>query len=129
MSVITFLFTDIEGSTQLWERDAARMQAALARHDALLRKAVESNAGTVVKMIGDGMHAAFSDPLAAVVAAVDIQRAMAEPGTAEGLELRVRGGLHLGDVEYRDRDYYGSAVNRAARIMTAAHGGQVLVSQ
>jgi predicted ATPase/class 3 adenylate cyclase len=129
MSVTTFLFTDIEGSTQLWERDAARMQAALARHDALLRKAVESNAGRVVKMIGDGMHAAFDDPLAAVVAAIDIQRAMAEPGTAAGLELRVRGGVHLGDVEYRDRDYYGSAVNRAARIMTAAHGGQVLVSQ
>ena len=85
MGVTTFLFTDIEGSSQLWEQDAARMQPALARHDALLRKAVETNSGTVVKMVGDGMHAAFADPLAAVVAAVEIQRALAEPGATEGL--------------------------------------------
>ena len=129
MGVTTFLFTDIEGSTQLWEQDAARMQPALARHDALLRKAVETNSGTVVKMVGDGMHAAFADPLAAVVAAVEIQRALVEPAATEGLPLRVRGGLHLGEVEHRDQDYYGPAVNRAARIMSAAHGGQVLVSQ
>jgi predicted ATPase/class 3 adenylate cyclase len=126
---LAFLFTDIEGSTSLWEREAERMRLALARHDALARAAVEDHHGTVVKMIGDGMHAVFANPLDAVEAALDLQLALADPSVTSGVALRVRCGMHLGIVERRDNDYFGSPLNRAARIMNAAHGGQVLVSQ
>jgi predicted ATPase/class 3 adenylate cyclase len=128
-AVKTFLFTDIEGSTRLWEEESERMRPALARHDALLRAAVESHRGTVVKMIGDGVYAAFDDPLPALDAALTIQHALVDPSATNGVALRVRCGLHLGAVERRDNDYFGSPVNRAARIMSAAHGGQVLLSQ
>lgn len=126
---VTFLFTDIEGSTRLWDQDGARMSQALAAHDALARNAVEAHHGTVVKMIGDGMHAAFDDALDALGATLDMQRALADPAATCGVPLHVRCGLHAGVVERRDNDYFGSPVNRAARIMSAAHGGQVLLSQ
>lgn len=129
VGTVTFLFTDIEGSTRLWEHDGARMSQALAAHDALARSAVESHHGTVVKMIGDGMHAAFDDALDALIATLDMQHAIADPAATCGVPLRVRCGLHAGVVERRDNDYFGSPVNRAARIMSAAHGGQVLLSQ
>ena len=125
--IVTILFTDIEGSTLLWEQDSERMRFALARHDEVLRSAVESNRGTVVKMLGDGMHAAFDDPLDAVSAALQLQQALADE--APSVALWVRCGLHLGVVERRDGDLFGSVVNRAARIMDMAHGGQVLLSQ
>ena len=125
---VTFLFTDIEGSTQLWEREPERMQPALARHDALVRASIAGSGGTVVKMTGDGVHAAFDQPDAALEAAVSIQCGLVR-FEAEGLELRARCGIHLGEVERRDDDYFGSAVNRAARIMGAAHGGQILLSE
>jgi len=128
-SVTTFLFTDIEGSTRLWERQPDRMQAALARHDALAREAVESVRGLVVKTTGDGIHAAFDDPLDAMRAALRLQQALTDAAATAGVSLAVRCGLHAGIVERRDRDFFGNAVNRAARIMTAAHGGQILVSQ
>jgi predicted ATPase/class 3 adenylate cyclase len=128
-SVTTFLFTDIEGSTRLWERQPDRMQAALARHDSLAREAVESVRGLVVKTTGDGIHAAFDDPLDAVRAALRLQQSLTDPAATAGVSLTVRCGLHAGIVERRDRDFFGNAVNRAARIMTAAHGGQILVSQ
>ncbi|MEO9135500.1 MAG: tetratricopeptide repeat protein [Casimicrobiaceae bacterium] len=128
-AVTTFLFTDIEGSTRLWEEQPDRMRLALARHDALARSAVETRRGTVVKTTGDGLHAAFGDPLDAVGAAVALQQSIAEPEVEDGVALRVRCGVHVGVVERRDNDFFGSAVNRAARIMSAAHGGQVLVSQ
>ena len=105
------------------------MSQALAAHDALARSAVESHHGTVVKMTGDGMHAAFDDALDALAATVDLQQALADPAATCGVPLRVRCGLHAGVVERRDNDYFGSPVNRAARIMSAAHGGQVLLSQ
>ena len=128
-SVTTFLFTDIEGSTRLWEQQPERMQAALARHDTLAREAVETAGGTVVKTTGDGIHAAFDDPLGAVQAALAFARSLADRSATSDIELRIRCGVHLGVVENRNRDFFGSAVNRAARIMSAAHGGQILVSQ
>ena len=127
--VVTFLFTDIEGSTRLWEQEPERMRPALARHDALARAAVESNRGMVVKMSGDGIHAAFDDPLDALTATLDLQRALADPESTQGISLRVRCGLHAGVNERRDNDFFGPAVNRAARIMSAAHGGQILLSE
>jgi predicted ATPase/class 3 adenylate cyclase len=127
--LMSILFTDIEGSTALWEEDGARMSQALAAHDALSRNAVERHHGTVVKMIGDGMHAVFDDALDALAAVVDLQQALSDPAATAGISLRVRCGLHAGVVERRDDDYFGSPVNRAARIMSAAHGGQVLLSQ
>jgi predicted ATPase/class 3 adenylate cyclase/Tfp pilus assembly protein PilF len=126
---VTFLFTDIESSTALWEQDSERMSQALAAHDVLARRAVESRHGTVVKMTGDGVHAAFDDAADALAATVELQQALADPAATHGLLLRVRCGLHAGVVERRDNDYFGSPVNRAARIMSAAHGGQILLSQ
>jgi predicted ATPase/class 3 adenylate cyclase len=124
----TFLFTDIEGSTRLWEEQPARMATALARHDAIARRAVEHRHGVVVKTTGDGIHAAFADPLDSVLAAVDLQRALASMDADGHLALLVRCGMNAGAVERRGDDFFGSAVNRAARIMSAAHGGQVLLS-
>jgi len=125
----TLLFTDIEGSTRLWEEQGERMAGALAQHDALSRSAVERNNGIVVKMTGDGMYAAFSDPSDAVGAALMLQQSLDDPATTNGISFRVRYGLHLGIVERRNDDLFGSPVNRAARIMKAAHGSQVLLSQ
>ena len=127
-SVTTILFTDIEGSTRLWEQDHERMRYALSLHDALARKSVETHRGTVVKMTGDGILAAFSDPVNGLEAMLDLQHALADPAATGGIALRVRCGLHAGVIEHRDNDFFGSAVNRAARIMNIAHGGQMLVS-
>src|SRR5688500_16057360 len=85
---VTFLFTDIEGSTRLWEHDGARMSQALAAHDALARHAVECRHGTVVKMTGDGMHAVFDDALDALGATLDMQHALADPDATCGVPLR-----------------------------------------
>jgi predicted ATPase/class 3 adenylate cyclase len=128
-AVTTFLFTDIEGSTRLWEGAPERMQPALKRHDALARTVVEGQRGTIVKMTGDGMCAAFGDPVDAVGAAVTLQQALADPINTGGVTLPVRCGLHVGVVERRDNDFFGRVLNRTARLMAAAHGGQVLVSQ
>jgi predicted ATPase/class 3 adenylate cyclase len=127
--VLTFLFTDIEGSTRLWEQEPMRMQRALAAHDHVGRAAVEKHGGHIVKMTGDGMCAIFDDPLHAIEATLDFQQAVADETHTEGLELRARCGIHVGLAQRRDEDYFGSTVNRAARIMSAAHGGQVLLSQ
>jgi predicted ATPase/class 3 adenylate cyclase len=124
----TILFTDIEGSTRLWEQDAERMSRALARHDALARAAVEANGGVVVKMFGDGMFAAFADPADGLDATLAMLQSLADPAATDGVPLSVRCGLHVGAVERRDNDYFGPPVNRTARIMAAAHGGQVLLS-
>ena len=126
---VTFLFTEIEGSTRLWEQEPQRMKEALASHDALVRTAVEGNRGMVIKMTGVGVYAAFDDALDGVLATLQLQLALADPGATHGVALQVRGGLHAGVVERRDNDFFGSVINRAARIMGAAHGGQVLVSE
>ena len=125
----TFLFTDIEGSTRLWEQEPERMQPALARHDAIAKAAVNEHRGTVVKTTGDGIHAVFDDAADALAAVLQLQHALSDPAATHGIALHVRCGLHLGVEERRDNDFYGRAVNRAARIMSAAHGGQVLLSQ
>ena len=125
---VTFLFTDLEGSTRLWEEHPDAMRAALARHDEILRDAVEKRDGHVVKTTGDGLHAAFAIAPDAVAAALDAQlQLLAEPWPLPE-PLRVRMGLHTGVAEVRDGDYYGPAVNRAARVAAAAHGGQVVAS-
>src|SRR5437773_4531631 len=94
----------------------------------MARTAVETNRGVVVKMTGDGVHAAFDDPLDAIGATLQLQRAIVDPRATNDIALKVRCGVHAGAVQRRDNDFYGSAVNRGARIMSAAHGGQVLVS-
>jgi predicted ATPase/class 3 adenylate cyclase len=126
---MTFLFADIEGSTRLWEEAPERMHPALALHDAIARDEVQRHRGNVVKTSGDGMLAVFGDPLDAIAATLDLQQALADPEATAGVALRVRCGLHAGVDERRDNDFFGRAVNRAARIMSAAHGGQVLVSE
>jgi predicted ATPase/class 3 adenylate cyclase len=127
---VVHLFTDIEGSTSLWERDPERMDAALQAHDAILKAAVESHRGRVVKWRGDGVHAAFNAAADAVGAMVAVQRALAqarEPAL-RAWPLRARSGVHQGVDAARGGDYYGRAVNTAARLMSAAAGGQMLVS-
>ncbi len=125
---VTFLFTDLEGSTRLWEQEPDAMRGALARHDEILRDAVEKRGGVVVKTTGDGLHAAFATAQDAVAAAVDAQQGLAnEPwGLAEPLLVRM--GVHTGESDLRDGDYFGTSVNRAARVSAAAHGGQIVVS-
>ncbi|HVJ72936.1 MAG TPA: tetratricopeptide repeat protein [Casimicrobiaceae bacterium] len=125
----TILFTDIEGSTRLWEQDPVRMRSALAHHDELCRATVEAHGGAVIKMTGDGVYAAFGDPSDALLATVALQTALSDPAFTEGIELKVRCGLHAGAVERRGNDYFGTVVNRTARIMSIAHGGQVLLSK
>ena len=105
------------------------MSPALAQHDALSRMAVERNRGIVVKMTGDGMYAAFDDAMDALNASLMLQQSLNDPAATNGITFRVRYGLHLGVVERRNDDLFGSPVNRAARVMKAAHGGQILLSQ
>ncbi len=126
---VTFLFTDIEGSSRLWEHDPDRMRVALAAHDVLVRAAIEGNHGRVVKTTGDGFYAVFDDALDGIAAAIALQSSLRDTKVTGGLELHVRCGLHLGNVERRDNDFFGTAVNRGARVMSAAHGGQVLLSR
>ena len=125
----TLLFTDIEGSTRLWEQEGERMSRALAEHDRLSREAVEAHRGVIVKMTGDGMYAAFGDAVAALEATALLQQSLDALAAGNHVPLKVRAGLHAGLVERRDKDLFGSPVNRAARIMKAAHGGQILLSQ
>src|SRR5215213_8328724 len=126
---VTFLFTDIEDSTRMWERYPQAMSEALSRHDEILRTVIEANDGSVVKTTGDGVHAAFWTATEALEAALEAQRALVREEWAEAGPLRVRMALHTGAAtEERDGDYYGPSVNRAARLLSAAHGGQVLLS-
>ena len=128
---VTFLFTDIESSTKLWEQHPEAMKAALAKHDSILKEAVESNHGYIIKTTGDGIHAVFGTALDGVNAAIEAQRQLqtSEFFKKSEVSLRVRMGLHTGEAELRDGDYYGGTLNRAARIMSAGHGGQVLISE
>jgi predicted ATPase/class 3 adenylate cyclase len=124
---VTFLFTDIEGSTRLWETQRAAMQLALAHHDAIMRDAIEANAGYLVKTTGDGAHAAFAIASDAIAACLAAQRALKARASGE-LRIKSRMALHSGTAEQRDGDYYGPALSRGARLMAAGHGGQILLS-
>src|SRR5215216_4877453 len=125
---VTFLFTDIEGSTKLWEHNAPAMQAAFARHDQILRRAIEEHSGYVFKTVGDAFCCAFLTAPDALEAALEAQRLLLKERWAESGPLRVRMALHMGAAEERDGDYFGPPVNRVARLLSAAHGGQVLLS-
>lgn len=118
--VVTFLFTDVEGSTRRWEADADEMRVALAAHDKVLRAVIGAHGGFLFKHTGDGVCAAFASPRSAVEAAVAAQRA---------LELPVRMGIATGEAELRGGDYFGAVLNRAARVMAAGHGGQILLAE
>ncbi len=125
---LAFLFTDIEGSTGLWERFPESMRSSLERHDAIVRGAVEGAAGEVVKTTGDGLMAVFGSAGDGLRACLGAQLALASEPWNEAGPLRVRMGLHAGEAAASGGDYHGPAVNRAARIMAAGHGGQVLLS-
>ncbi len=145
---VTFLFTDIEGSTKLWEQHPEAMKSALTKHDSILKTAIESQHGHIIKTTGDGVHAVFTTALDAVNAAINAQRGIEKMKDESGkmnkdadnaassfishpsfLHLKVRMGIHTGEAELRESDYYGTTLNRAARIMSAGHGGQILISE
>ncbi len=125
---VTFLFTDIEGSTQRWDRDRATMQEAVRRHDAILRAAITEHGGHVFKTMGDAFCCAFARPEDAIAAIASVQRAIAAENFSAVDGLRVRAALHTGTADERNGDYFGPAVNRVARLMSIGHGGQILIS-
>jgi predicted ATPase/class 3 adenylate cyclase len=128
---VTFLYTDIEGSTPMWDRNPQAMQVSLERHNAILKRAIEAHDGKIFKVIGDAFQAAFVAPVGAVKAAVAAQRALAQEEWAESGPIRVRMGIHAGPAEASEGDYISSShqtLNRVARIMAAGHGGQILIS-
>ena len=126
---VTFLFTDIEGSTKLWEDNAPAMRSALARHDESLRWAIEEHGGYVFKTVGDAFCCAFpTAPDALEAALVALRELFAQEWDEEIVTLRVRMALHTGAAEERDGDYFGPPLNRVARLLSAAYGGQVLLS-
>lgn len=117
--VVTFLFTDIEASTRRWDQSPVQMQSQLASHDQVVRSTVETHGGYIFGTGGVGFAVAFSEPVAAIDAGVEaLQR----------LELPVRMGAHTGTADERDGNYFGPTLNRAARLMSTAHGGQFVVS-
>jgi class 3 adenylate cyclase len=125
----TFLFTDIERSTEMWERYRDVMPRALERHDSVLRDVIRTSGGRVFKEVGDAFHAVFADAARAVEAAIAIQRSLSAEAWETPEPIRVRAALHAGDSEKRDDDFFGPTLNRTARILAAGHGGQVLLSQ
>ncbi|HRJ72283.1 MAG TPA: adenylate/guanylate cyclase domain-containing protein [Terrimicrobiaceae bacterium] len=125
----SFLFTDIVGSTRLWEQFPLAMGAALARHEEIIRGACLARNGHIFKTVGDAFCVAFPTPLDALWAAMDSQRALAAETWGEVGTLSVRMGIHTGAAEMRGGDYFGGTLNRSARIEAAAHGGQILISQ
>ncbi len=127
-TIYTFLFTDLEGSTRLWQEHPEAMKAALARHDAILTDAIREANGQIVKSTGDGFHAVFTSAMDGVRACIHAQQKLVTEDWGETGLLRVRMGLHSGEAQPRAGDYYGTTVNRAARLMSAANGGQVLLS-
>jgi predicted ATPase/class 3 adenylate cyclase len=127
-SDVTLLFTDIQGSTKLWEQQPTAMAAALQRHDTMLRELFEGLDGDVFKVVGDAFCVAFMSPTSAIAGAASAQRRLASEQWQDALDIKVRMGLHSGACEVRDGDYFGPTVNRVARLEATAHGGQVVMS-
>lgn len=129
-ATLTLVLTDIEGSTRLWETQPARMHEAMARHDQLVVAAVEREGGTVVqtKAEGDSTFSVFDSPARAVAAALGLQRALAGEPWPTDPPIRVRIGVHTGEIEVRHGDFYGVEISRCARLRASAHGGQTLIS-
>jgi predicted ATPase/class 3 adenylate cyclase len=126
---VTFLFTDIEGSTALWEQDRLAMATAVERHLALLRTSIEAHDGALFKVVGDAVQAAFPTAPEAVAAALDAQRAFVKERWSEAIgPPKVRMALHTAAAKPRDGDYLAAGLNRLSRLLAAAHGGQILVS-
>ena len=128
IGTVTFLFTDIEGSSKLWEQHPDAMSKALAEHNALLRRVIEEHRGYIFKLWGDAVYAAFDTAIDALNAAIEAQRELMRHSWGEIGLLRVRMALHTGAAEARDGDYFGPTLNRCARLLSAAHGGQILLS-
>ena len=126
---LTFLFTDLEGSTRLWQMQHAAMQSAVARHDELMRQCIAARGGHVFKTVGDAFCVAFPTAPQALSAALAIQQAMHAEPWPDALEIRVRVALHTGAAEARDGDYFGMPLNHIARLLAVAHGGQTLLSE
>ena len=126
---VTFLFTDIEGSTQWWEEHPEWMSHAFARQEAILRAAAAAHGGYVYKMIGDAFQIAFETAPDALMAAIEAQRALQAEPWGEFGPLRVRMALHTGVTEERDDDYVGPVLNRLARLLSASQGSQILLTQ
>ena len=126
---VTFLFTDIEGSTRLWEEYPDGMRTAVARHEEIIRTAIEAHGGYVFKTVGDAFCATFATAPDALEATLEFQLALSAETWGETGSINVRAALHTGAAEERDGDYYGPPVNRVARLLSAGHGGQVILSQ
>ena len=127
--LVTFLFTDIVGSTRLWEQFPAAMPGAFRLHEQVVRQNALLNHGFVYKMIGDGFQIAFATPRQALAAAISIQRALATVNWAAIEPISVRMGIHSTQTEERGNDYVGPGLNRLARMLAAGAGGQILVSE
>ncbi|WP_081609755.1 adenylate/guanylate cyclase domain-containing protein [Mesorhizobium sp. STM 4661] len=127
-ATLAFLFTDIEGSTDRWERLPTAMQVAIERHDLILSRAVKNAGGRIFKRVGDAVHAVFPQAFAALCAAIEAQRALHDDGFQDVEDLKVRMAIHIGAVQTRDDDFFGPPLNRLSRMVAAAHGGQILVS-
>lgn len=127
-ATLTFVFTDIEGSTRLWDEKPDAMRKALAQHDSVLRQKF-SQKGQVFKTIGDAFCVAYESPSQAVEAAGDVQKELNGQDWGEIGAIRVRIGLHTGEAEHRDDDYFGPSLNRVARVLSSGHGGQILMTQ
>src|SRR5262245_4492159 len=125
---LTFLFTDIVGSTTLWEAHPQAMLQALARHDAILQQVIAASSGIMFKTVGDAFHAVFMTAPDALEAALAAQRALHQESWGETGPLRVRMAIHTGAADMRDGDYFGGPLNRIARMLAAGHGGQILIS-
>ncbi|MGZ5384831.1 MAG: adenylate/guanylate cyclase domain-containing protein, partial [Acidimicrobiia bacterium] len=126
---VTFLFTDIEGSTRLWENDHDDMAEAVSEHDRLIRQTIAAHDGYIFSTGGDSFCAAFDQPEAALAAAVDAQLELGRHPWPANTPIRVRMALHAGNAAERDGDYFGSVPNRCARLLAVGNGGQILVSQ
>jgi len=125
---VTFLFTDIEGSTRRWDQESEAMKIALARHDTILRSSIEAHGGHVFKTVGDAFYSAFPVAPDALAAALEAQHGLAAEPWGEIGGSRVRMALHTGAVHEREGDYFGPPLNRVARLLSAGHGGQTLLS-